>query len=157
MQGSTSISTHNSWLHKKKKGFPALRIIWDVLCDVSSTVNSMYGLQILLCLLSAFIDITTNLNYRIIKIPSNAFTKLGSYHHLLSSNIWALMQFLLLFWQTAICGTASGEANLSVTLIQKLLLLPELHPATAGEIQLFLQQGRDLKLRFTAWDVFTIN
>jgi hypothetical protein len=38
-----------------------------------------------------------------------------------------------------------------------LLLLPALHPATAAEIQLFLQQVRDLKLRFSAWDVFTIN
>jgi hypothetical protein len=67
------------------------------------------------------------------------------------------MEFLLLFWLTATCGTASGEANRSVTLLQNLLLLPELHSATAAEIQLFLQQVRDLKLRFTACDVFTIN
>jgi hypothetical protein len=117
----------------------------------------MYGLQILLCIVSAFIDVTTNLSYSIIKIPSNVFTNLGSYHHLPSPIILALMQFLLLFGLTATCSAAIGDANRTVTLLQKLLLLPELHPATAAEIQLFLQQVRDLKLRFTAWDVFTIN
>jgi hypothetical protein len=139
IQDSTSISMQNSWLHKEKLRFRALRIIWDVLCDVSSSVNSMYGLQILLCIVSAFIGITTNLNYGIIKIPSNVFTNLGSYHHLRSTIISALMQFFLVFWITATCSAASGEANRSITLLQKLLLLPELHPATAAEIQLFLQ------------------
>jgi hypothetical protein len=106
---------------------------------------------------SAFIEVTTNLSYSIIKIPSNAVTNVLFYRHLLSPIIWALMQFLLLFWITATCSAACGEANRSVTLLQKLLLLPELHPATAAEIQLFLQQTRDRKLKFTAWDVFTIN
>jgi hypothetical protein len=44
IQDSTSISTHNYWLHKEKLCFRALRVIWDVLHDVSSSVNSMYGL-----------------------------------------------------------------------------------------------------------------
>ena len=42
-------------------------------------------------------------------------------------------------------------------LLQKLLLLPELHPATGAEIQLFLHQVRDRKPKFTAWDAFTTN
>ena len=67
------------------------------------------------------------------------------------------MQILKLFSITASCSAACGEANRSVTLLQKLLLLPELHPATATEIQLFLHQVRDRKPKFTAWDVFTIN
>jgi hypothetical protein len=67
------------------------------------------------------------------------------------------MQFLLLFWITASCSATCGEANRSVTLLQKLLLLPELHSATAAEIKFFLQQTRDRKPKFTAWDVFTIN
>ena len=149
MQDSTNISNQNSWLQKEKLRFRALRIIWDVLCDISSSVNSMYGLQILFCIVSAFIDITTNLSYSIIKPPSN--------HQLLSQIIWALMQFLLLFWIAASCSAASGEANCSVTLLQKLLLLPELHPATSAEIQLFLLQIRERKPKFTAWGVFTID
>jgi uncharacterized membrane protein len=117
----------------------------------------MYGLQILLCIVSAFVETTSNFSYSITTSKVNVLTDVGLYHQLVTPVIWALMQFLLLFWLTATCGTASGEANRSVTLLQNLLLLPELHPATAAEIQLFLQQVRDLKLRFTAWDVFTIN
>jgi hypothetical protein len=67
------------------------------------------------------------------------------------------MQFLQLFWLAETCNAARGEANRSVTLLQKLLLVPEFHPATAAEIQLFLHQVRDRKPKFTAWDFFTIN
>jgi len=62
MQDSTNICIQNSWLHKEKLRCRALRIIWDVLCDISSSVNSMYGLQILLFTVSAFIKITANLS-----------------------------------------------------------------------------------------------
>jgi hypothetical protein len=157
LQHSTSNSKQNAWLHKEKLRCRALRIIWDVLCDISSSVNSMYGLQILLCIVSDFIEITTNLSYSIITIHLNAVTKLLFYHNLLSPIIWAIMQFLQLFSIAASFSAASEEANRSVTLLQKLLLLPELHPATAAEIQLFLQQTRDRKPKFTAWDVFTLN
>jgi hypothetical protein len=158
IQDSTSISTQNSWLQKEKLRFRALRIIWDVLCDISSSVNSMYGLQIFLCIVSAFMETTSSTSYAIITLIKVKYpTNMKLYYQQVTLIIWALMNFLLVFWITATCGTASGEANRSVTLLQKLLLLPELHPAPAAEIQLFLQQVRDLKLRFTAWDVFTIN
>jgi len=157
MQHSTNISIQNSWLHKEKLRFRALRIIWDVLCDISSSVNSMYGLQILLCVVSAFIEITTGLSYSIIALKLNVFTIEEIYLKVVAPFIWALMQFMQLIWIAATCSAACGEANRSVTLLQKLLLLPELHPATAAEIQLFLQQTRDRKPKFTAWDVITIN
>jgi len=157
MQDSTNISNQNSWLQKEKLRFRALRIIWDVLCDISSSVNSMYGLQILLCIVSAFIETTTNLSYSITSLKENVFTKEKLYFKVVTPIIWALVQFLLLFWIAASCSANSGQANRSVTLLEKLLLLPELHPATAAEIQLFLLQVRDQKPNFTAWDVFTIN
>ena len=62
MQDSSSISIQISWLHKEKLRCCSLRIIWDVLCDISASVNSMYGLQILLCIVSVFIEITSNLS-----------------------------------------------------------------------------------------------
>jgi hypothetical protein len=156
MQHSTNISIQNSWLRKEKLRCRALRIIWDVLCDVSSSVNSMYGLQILLCIVSAFIEITTNLSYSIVELKLNVRTNVKHYHEVVNPAIWALMQFLLMFWIAASCSAACGEANRSITLLQKLLLLPELHPATAAEMKLFLQQTRDRKPKFTAWDFFTI-
>jgi hypothetical protein len=40
----------------------------------------------------------------------------------------------------------------SVTLLQMFPLLPEIHPAPAAEINLFLQQLNDSKPNFTALD-----
>jgi hypothetical protein len=117
----------------------------------------VYGLQILLFTVSAFIKITANLSYSIIALYTNAYANANFYLDDLLPIILALMEFLQLFWITATCNAASEEANRSVILLQKFLLLPELHPATAAEIQLFLQQVRDRKPKFTAWDVFTIN
>jgi hypothetical protein len=117
----------------------------------------MYGLQILLCIVSAFIEMTTNLSYAITASKVKESANVTHFHKVVSPVIWALMEFLQLFWIAASCSAASEEANRSVTLLQKLLLLPELHPATAAEIQLFLHQLRDRKPNFTAWDVFTIN
>jgi hypothetical protein len=104
-----------------------------------------------------FIEITVNLSHSIIALKVNVSTYEELYIKIVTPAIWALMQFLLMFWIVASCSAACGEANRFVTLLQNLLLLPELHPATAAEIQLFLHQARDRKLKFTAWDVFTIN
>jgi hypothetical protein len=117
----------------------------------------MYGLQILLCIVSVFIETTMGLSYSIIQLKENVFTNEEHYHKVVLPIIWALIQFLQLFWIAASCSAACGEANRSVILLQKLLLLPELHPATAAEIQLFLHQVRDRKPKFTARDVFTTN
>jgi hypothetical protein len=157
MQDSTCISIQISWVHKEKLRFRALRIIWEVLCDISTSVNSMYGLQILLCVVSAFIKITANLSYSIISLYTNVYASANFYRDDLLPIILALSEFLQLFWIAASCSATSEEANRSLTLLQKLLLLPEIHLATAAEIQLFLHEVRERKLNFTAWDVFTIN
>jgi hypothetical protein len=117
----------------------------------------MYGLQILFCIVSAFIEITSRLSYSIISLKVNVFTNADLHLKVVSPIIWALMQFFLLYWIAACCSATSGEANRSVTLLQKLLLLPELHSTTEAEIQSFLQQVRDRKPKFSAWGFFTIN
>jgi hypothetical protein len=157
MQGSTNICIQNSWLHKKKLLFRALRIIWDVLCDISSSVNSIYGLQILLCIVLAFIEMTLNLSFAIIELKLTDTDKMRLYLNVVIPVIWSVMEFLKLLWIAAACNATCGEANRSVTLLQKLLLLPEVDPGHATEIQLFLQQVKDRRPKFTAWDFFTIN
>jgi hypothetical protein len=157
MQDYTNISIQNYWLYKEKLRFRALRIIWDVLCDISSSVNSMYGLQMLLCIVSALIEITMNLSFAIIEVKLTDFANMRIHLNVVDPVIWSVMEFLKLFWIAATCSAACGEANRSVTLLQKLLLQPELHLAPAAEIQLFLQQVKDRTPKFTAWDFFTIN
>jgi gustatory receptor len=152
----SGISNQNCWLHKERLRFRALRVIQDVLCDMCTSVNSMYGLQILLCIVSAFVEITTNMSYIIVSINVKYVSYAQFLHHVMSAMLWALMHFFLLFCVTGSCNAASAEANRSAVLLQK-VLLTDLHPSTAAEVQLFLQQVSNRKVRFTAWDFFTIN
>ncbi|PNF27527.1 hypothetical protein B7P43_G02893 [Cryptotermes secundus] len=157
IQNHTNNSSQNYCLHKGTLRFRALRVIHDVLCDISTSVNSMYGLQIFLCMLSAFIETATNISYTATASNIDNLTREQFISTVACPMLWALVQFLPLFWITGSCNAASSEADRSGIILQKLLLLPELHPATVTEIQLFLQQVTNRKLRFTAWDLFTIN
>jgi hypothetical protein len=156
-QYSTSNFTQNYWLHKGVLRFRALRVIHDVLCDISISANSMYGLQIFLCMMSAFIETAANISYGAMSTKLGELTTEEFLCNVACPMLWALVQFLQLFWIAGSCNAASGEADRTGNLLQKLLLLPELHPSTLTEIQLFLQQVTNRKLRFTAWGLFTIN
>jgi hypothetical protein len=125
-----------------------------VICAHQS--NSMYGLQILLCMVSAFFEITTNISYSIVFMNVKYVTYARFLHSVMTPVLRALMHFLLLFCVTGSCNAASAEANRSAVLLQK-LLLTDLHPSTAADVQLFLQQVSNRKVSSTAWDVFTIN
>jgi hypothetical protein len=107
-------------------------------------------------MVSAFVEVTTNISYTIIGVDGKGTYYLYSFQYVTAIMLWALTHILLLFCVTGFCNAASGEANRSVVLLQK-LLLTELHPDTAEEVQLFLQQVSNRKVKFTAWDFFTIN
>jgi len=107
--------------------------------------------------MSAFIKLTANLSYAIISLYTKDYANANSYRDETLPIILSIMEFSQLFWIAASCSATSEDANRSVTLLQKLLLLPELHPATSAEIQLFLQHVRDRKPKFTTWDFFAIN
>jgi hypothetical protein len=156
-QNSTSNYSQNYWLHKGTLHFRALRVIHDFLCDISTSANSMYGLQIFLCMLSAFIETATNISYSATSTYLGPLYNEDFLRNVACPMLWALVQFLQLFLITGSCNAASDEADRTGNLLQKLLLLPELHPSTLTEIQLFLQQVTNRKLRFTAWGLFTIN
>jgi hypothetical protein len=156
IQYFSCIPNQNCWFQKERLRFHALRVIHDVLCDMCESVNSMYGLQILLCMVSAFVGVASHLSYSIFVMNTNIFTYAQSLRYVSVEFFWALTHFLLLFCITGSCNAASGEADRSAVLLQK-LLLTELHPATAAEVQLFLQQVINRKVKFTAWDFFTIN
>jgi gustatory receptor len=157
LQTSTGNSAQNYWLHKGTLRFRALRVIHDVLCDVCTAANSMYGLQIFLCMVSAFIETATNISYSVTSTKLEIRTNEDLFSDKLYPLLWALVHFLQLFVITGSCNAASEEADRTGNLLQKLLLLPELHPATLNEIRLFSQQVSNRKLRFTAWGLFTIN
>ena len=67
------------------------------------------------------------------------------------------MYFAFLFLTTGICNLTIIQVNKTIIFLQRLLLIPDIHPATADEIQLFLQQVVNRKVKFTAWGFFTMN
>jgi hypothetical protein len=107
-------------------------------------------------MVSAFVELTMTISNAIVSTMMKHENELEFLHFVISTICWGLIQFFLLFCVTGSCNAASGEANHSAVLLQK-LLLTELHPDTAEEVQLFLQQVSNRKVRFTAWDFFTIN
>jgi gustatory receptor len=107
-------------------------------------------------MVSAIVEVTTNISYIIIGVDGKGTYYLHSFQYVTALMLWAFTHILLLFFVTGCCNAASGEANRSAVLLQK-LLLTELHPDTAEEVQLFLQQVSNRKVRFTAWDFFAIN
>jgi hypothetical protein len=104
----------------------------------------------------AFVEVPMTISHAIVSTIMKHENKLEFLHFVISTMCWGLIQFSLLFCVTGSCDAASGEANHSVVLLQK-LLLTEIHPHTAQEVQLFLQQVSNRKVRFTAWDFFNIN
>jgi hypothetical protein len=107
-------------------------------------------------MVSAFVEVTTIISYIIVATKEKHEDYLKFLHFLIAAMSWGLIQFFLLFCVTGSYNAASGEANRSAVLLQK-LLLTELHPDTAKQVQLSLQQVSDRKVRFTEWDFFTIN
>jgi hypothetical protein len=149
--------TQNYRLHKDALRFRALRVVYNVLYDISASVNSMYGLQILLCMVSAFIETTMNISYAAMTVKFNSGNRIQFLYSAIFPAFWALVHFFELLWITRSCNAASCEADRTVNLLQKLLLLPELHPKSLTEIRLFLQQVGNCKVRFTAGGFFTIS
>jgi gustatory receptor len=117
----------------------------------------MYGLQFLFLIVSTFIEITINLYYSVSVMMCGTEVSVHNVFNILLPIIWTLIYFVQLFFITGSCSSASYEANPSVALLQKLLLVLELNADTASEISLFLSQVVHRHVRFAAWDFFSIN
>jgi hypothetical protein len=132
----------------------------DILSDVVSSVNSRYGLQILLSMTMTFMSVTTCLFFGIVFAVKSQKDESSEGKHcsaLVLSIIWATVGIFRTCMITSSCNSVAGEADRTAVLLQKLLLEPSLHPDIVKEIQLFLQQVRIRPVRFTASDFFTID
>ncbi|KAJ9580475.1 hypothetical protein L9F63_024348 [Diploptera punctata] len=128
-----------------------LRMLYDVLCDIVSSINGIYGFQILVITMGGVMGMTVSLNAAII-----VYSKSGLSHKVTTSFVWATMAMVSLFVVSGCCNSTVKEASRTSVLLQKLLLLQDIHPDMKAEINLFLQQVNIRKVKFTAWDFFTI-
>ena len=132
-----------------------LRIIYESLCDISSTINSMFGVQLLFITAAVFIEVTINLNIPALLIMSNEESmNMMEYLNVFG---WVALQFSIMFFMTGSCNRIKAEADHSSVLLQRLLLIPELTPDITAEVQLFLQQVTNRKITFTACGFFEID
>jgi hypothetical protein len=136
------------------------RCVSDILGDVVSSVNSMYGLQILLSMTMSFMSVTTCLFFGIaftVTAQKDVSSEGKHLSALVLSLIWATVGIFRTCMITSSCNAVGSEADRTAVLLQKLLLEPSLHPDIVKEIQLYLQQVRIRPIRFTASDFFAID
>jgi len=134
-----------------QKNIRSTRELYDDICDITVLINSMYGLQILLELgsatveltLSSFIMLATILGILAVEVQST-----GNFLCLMSA--WLLLYAFKLISITAPCQTATNEAENTVMLVQK-LMLAGFDQNTMAELHLFSQQLLHRKINFTAF------
>jgi len=139
-----------------------MRGIHYELCDLASSVDRMYGLQILMDFAVSFITLTTCIYFCInfttqLQVRSEVSVGDGVTRALIISVVWASLVAFRLISVTAACSSTSAEANHSINILQRILLEPGLHPYTLRIARMFLQQVTSRPLYFTAWGFFTIN
>jgi hypothetical protein len=139
-----------------------MRGLHYTLCDLASSIDRMYGLQILLDFTLCFTTLTTSIYFCIQfitrqNIHSDVTESEGVTRAFSISVVWMSLVTIRLVAITASCNAASTEANYATHILQRILLEPDLHPNTMRQAQLFLQQVTNRPLHFTAWGFFTIN
>ncbi|KAJ9580473.1 hypothetical protein L9F63_024346 [Diploptera punctata] len=126
-------------------------MLYDVLCDIVTSANGVYGFQMLIMTLGGIAGITMTLNFGII-----IYIKEGISHEFITCVTWSTISMISLFVLSGCCNSTINEASYTSVLLQKLLLLQDIHHDTKAEINLFLQQVSIRSVKFTAWDFFTI-
>ncbi|KAJ9599870.1 hypothetical protein L9F63_009817, partial [Diploptera punctata] len=145
------------YFKKQKMHYQILRIVHESLCNIVDSINTIFGFQIFLFILTSFTEITSNLYYTVCYAINQANMEFDKVIVLINILIWVIMYFTFLFITTGICNLTVINVNKTIIFLQRLLLIPEIHPGISAEIQLFLQQAINRKVRFTAFDFFTVN
>ena len=152
-----NLVSQTEYFQKQRAHFKILRIAYETLCTVVSMINNLFGFQILLSIITLFTEITSNFYHaiRVIAISTN-ITAL-TVEIMFCGMCWSLQYLLILLSSTRICDAAVGQVNEICISLQRLLLIENLHPDSIAEIQLFIQQIVNRKVKFTAWGFFTID
>jgi hypothetical protein len=96
-----------NWYHKKKLRLRILRIIQDTLYVITTSVNSMCGLQLFFLIVLIFIEITINLYYNISVMMCGTEVSVHNAFNIILPIIWALIYFVELFFITGSSSLAN--------------------------------------------------
>lgn len=143
---------------KEEELFRALRMIHCELQDAVTLVLSNYGFPIFMVKFWIFITIVFVLYYGLfflqvaISSPTSA-----QQHEVILSLCWCVFCIALLISVTLTCHVTTQEANLSIILVQKLLLCRDLQNNTLKELKDFSTQLSNMRIEFSASGFFTLN
>ncbi|KAJ9581445.1 hypothetical protein L9F63_023377 [Diploptera punctata] len=139
-----------------------LRILHSLLNDCAVLTSSMYGFQILLDMSNTLIRTTTYL-YNIVTMAVGIYSSSSSQYverkkHIFILNMCWIPIFIVKMTSVALtCHLASSEANRTIILLQKSLLIQNIDQKVRTEIQEFIQQVQNQKLQFKACGFFKID
>lgn len=136
-----------------------LRRIYLLLHSVIMTVNSCFGIQIMLTIISSATATTLNIHTLIVVLTKDLDTPVkDTMSTFLMLNLaWTVPAVLRLIVITASCEMSKKEAERTAVIVQKLLLNRYLDHDILEELQLFSQQLLHVNTNFTACGFFTLD
>lgn len=138
--------------------FRALRVIHSELHDAVTLVMSNYGFPIFMVTFWIFITIVFVLYYGLFSLQEViSSSKSAQQHEIILSMCWCVFCIALLISVTLACHVTTQEANLTLILVQKLLLCSDLENDTLNELKGFSTQLSSMRIEFSASGFFTLN
>jgi hypothetical protein len=137
-----------------------LRLTHSLLYELTRTINSDFGIQILLEMLHSFITLIMSMyvgmtgrsNPHITSCAQDVNCTRHVIHFCLAAV--CITKFVAI---TAFCHVASDEMVRTPAAVQRLLLPLPIRAETFNELQLFYEQIRNIDTKFTAFGFFTLN
>ncbi|KAJ4435574.1 hypothetical protein ANN_18190 [Periplaneta americana] len=129
------------------------------LYELIQMINSTYGYQILLCILHTFINQITYYNYLIDLITSDLSEaeSMGTKNQETLAVIFGILSSVTFLIITVSCHLTSKESDKLLLFLHKLLLIQHFNSEITGQVQMFISQVSDLKVKFTSCGLFRID
>lgn len=136
-----------------------LRELYNMIFHASSLINDIYGIHILFKLTYDFINVVLSF-YGIIGIISGSLkfnSALPLLYYVVVYICWILVSLVNVFAISVSCHKATAEVESCSRVIQKLLIREPLRQDTRRQLKLLSHQMSNVRIVFTAFDLFTIN
>jgi hypothetical protein len=150
----------NQVFHHDRHQIRALRQIHGILCDVIQTINSDYGLPILLIISYAFVSFVM---FTFLAMDSKHVGNMAdcdeepSCGRVMMNFCVSCTCIIKVMGIVVSCHAASFEAAHTSTVVQKLIAQRPVRADSLAELQLFSQQLWNIDSTFTAFGFFTLN
>lgn len=138
--------------NRKKKLVHTLRVIYCQLHVAATLIMSNYGFPVFMVTFWIFTTIVFVLYYGLFSLQEViSYPAAAEQHEVILSLCWCM------FCITLTCHMTTQEANMSVILVEKLLLCHDLRDDTVNELRDFSSQLGNMRIEFSPCGFFTLN